>query len=83
MKIERSKILIEVLRNSKIVLSDICDRDISVTEHFVDLGASSIDRAVIADDTLASLNVHISLEELIDSPTISDLADRIFQGLNC
>ena len=79
---DKATILDTVLNNSKAVLSDIYDEDISITDSFVDLGASSIDRLMIIDDTLTFLSIDASVSKLVEATTLLDLANLIFDCAN-
>ncbi len=78
-EMDKTTILDAVLRNSEDVLSEIYNCKILAKDHFVDLGACSIDRVAIIDDTLTSLSVDIPLCDLTDAATISDLVDLIYE----
>lgn len=50
-----------------------------VDDYFVDLGANSIDRTVLADKVLTRLLIEIPLVEIIGAMNAIELADLIFE----
>ena len=57
------------------------DVDITSDTHFVSLGASSCDRAVILAETLESLSVNESLEDILNASTVGEMNELIYEKL--
>ncbi|TQV84326.1 phosphopantetheine-binding protein [Aliikangiella coralliicola] len=82
MYIQRDDIFTVLVGHTKKFVADIEEEipDITADTHFVNLGASSCDRAEIAAETLESLSVETPLEEILVASTLGEMVELIYAG---
>jgi len=78
MKMNRRKILDIVLKQANEVFPDLGTVEINAYEHFVDFGASSIDRAVLVDSVIELLSLDLPFLDLIETSNICELVDMVY-----
>ena len=78
MIVDKELIRRTVIKRIRATLPHISDEEISSLEYFVDFGANSIDRTVIAFDTVRELCLEISYLEISTASSISELVNMIY-----
>ncbi|WP_133719198.1 acyl carrier protein [Methylocaldum gracile] len=75
----REEIFEVIKRNIREILYGLGDEEINIEASLKDLGANSIDRADIVTQSMADLQLKMSLIELGSARNISDLVDLFYR----
>ncbi len=77
---DKSEIFNLLVKYTKENIVDLFEEIPNITEdtHFVELGASSCDRAAIAADTLDSLSLKSSVENILNAATLGEMTELIY-----